>query len=107
MNTLLIWALIASGLVVVGFFIVKSQIEKISKIKKEFERIRQANERLQEAVKKREHIINRMEEVNANAAEQKREIRNHDNSADRAHAATDAMRKLSRRGSGDDPAAED
>jgi len=99
------WGIIATAIAVIIGLVANAFRQKAKMQREQNDRLRTriaetelALTRQIEEVVKREHIIKRMQEVGADAAKQKREIRNHTDSTDRAHAATDAMSKLSRAG---------
>ena len=85
----------------IGGFILYARYarSKMARIEADKQQAVSANRELRKQVRQREHIIKRMQEVSDEAAQTKREIREHDNPHDRADAATRVMRDLS--GSGD------
>ncbi|MDY7026659.1 MAG: hypothetical protein SVR04_00020 [Spirochaetota bacterium] len=92
---MIIWAIIATVLAGGFGYLFIDQIKRTAGYKKQLDEQRRKYLReisdLKAEVKRREHIIHAMEEVNRETAQKKRDIRSSDNPA---RAATDAMRKL-------------
>ncbi|ORC37251.1 hypothetical protein B4O97_03415 [Marispirochaeta aestuarii] len=105
---MLTWALIATLLSGGGFFLWIKQLKHTAGIVKErdIERREHRKEvhRLTEEVRRRDHIIHAIEEVNRDTAKKKRKIRNSDHPA---RSATDIMHKLAADSDGNDTPAGD
>jgi len=94
------YALISTAVALAGIggtvAAVKYYRAKVAEISQELNEAIHANYSLRKEMERREHIIQRQQEVQLEAEKQKNEIRNHADPTDRANAASGIMSKLSR-----------
>jgi len=102
------WAIIASAVSAGAIWLFVAQLKKSMKLSQQMQAKDRAHRRevstLKDEIKKRDHIIKAIEEVNRETADKKRKVRSDDNPG---RAATDIMRKLAGNSDGDDPPAGD